>query len=57
MLDVSNANNCGGNTNYGLHYTLKFNLHDAGYMSWHTPLDLAWGGMILVDGDIVSQTT
>ena len=25
-------------------------------MSWHTPLDLGWGGMIKVDDEVVTYT-
>lgn len=56
MYMVSNQANCEGleaspaNSNMVVYYSIEFSLFKGGHMSWHTPLDLGWGGFILVDG-------
>jgi hypothetical protein len=59
MEDISNVNNCpdGSPENVLMHYTVKFRMFEAGYISWHIPLDLGRGGMVLVDGAIITYTT
>jgi len=56
VVDVNNRNNCGGDvvSNMALHYTVRFTTAEHSSMSWHVPLDLGWGGMILVDGEIAT---
>jgi len=56
MEDISNVNNCpdGSPENVLMHYTVKFRMFEAGYISWHIPLDLGRGGMVLVDGAIIT---
>jgi hypothetical protein len=39
------------------YHKIRFALSEGGLMSWHAPLDLGFGGMILVDGELVSQST
>ena len=59
MNEVSNGNNCyeGSYTNIAMKYTLRFEVLEPGKISWHIPLDLGRGGMVIVNGAVVKSTS
>jgi len=58
MNGISNQRNCAGgvNAHFVFHYHINFHLKGEGYFKFHTPLDAGHGGMITMDGIVMSQT-
>ncbi len=59
FTNINNQNLCEGgvSSNIGFSYTVEFSVRDQMTLDAHIPVDFGWGGIVVMDGDVLVEET